>query len=615
MSFFSRLNNIIPSIFQSHGQGPVTSTGNVGWSGGLFNILNFPKSNLVNFSNTQLDAQTAFEVSVFFACVSKISKDLAKLKINIKKRDPNTGAITLAPSHQLNRILNKRPTLFSLQTSFTFVETLFGWALRYQAGYAHIERHAAALPISLDLIHPSRVTLKTNPRTKQIEYVVTHAQAGQAANHLNTTVIQERNMLIIHGLGDGKTGFPITNMAREALGIAKSAQRFQATFFGNGLKVDAVLKTPKTLDPQAKALMKQEWKEKYSGNNSNELAILDNDLEYFALDMKSQDAQLLETRKFQVVEICRYFDMQLHKVQEMAGAKFNNIESQNREYADETLSPWAIRLQDEIQVKLLPDRSPFFAEFDFWPLLKGDLKTQGEFFAKALGGGANPGYMTINEVRELAPAGMLNPIPSGDFLTMPKNVAPLDLTLKGAKLDNDKKEKDLSKADEPPPPPPVAPVAPAAPVEEDEEQSSKHLDFQSYIPILEQTIEKKIDKESKFYERYKDRPSEEYLIRCNKFYETHLQQMADDIQPHCDFLGVEINLQVLCAKVCRLNKEGPWQDVYKQTIINAIAESARIPEVQDSPLDQYPDGLYSGDHGELYVIKGGEMRPYETETG
>lgn len=600
--------NLVSSFFQS---GSVTSSGSRGWTGGGRGTqLNYSLGQISNNSFQQLDPETALEVSVFYACVTKISKDIAKLPIDFKKHETNEDGIPieiLAPKHDVSRLMNVRPSTFDTTLPYTFKETILGWALRYQAGYAYIERDDAGLPISLDMIHPSRVTLRLN-RSKNIVFQVVTGSSANGERPLNLVEIPEENMFYIHCFGNGQNGIPLTDVAKEALGIAKAGQQFNAKFFGNGLQVSAVLETPLQLNRDTKDEMKAQWKTEFgaNGNSQGGIAILDADLKYRVMQMNSTDAELLSTRQFQIAEIARYFDMPLHKIQEMSNSTFNNVENQNIDYVTDTLTPWMIRFEQEIRMKLLPAQSPFFAEFNTWSLTKGDLKAQGDFYQVLLGGSNTPAVATPNEVRRLVG---INPIDGGDVLYAPLNLVDVEFKGEEQAIDLELKKKELEA-------PTAIEIADAAaenaPDEPQIEESSNDsteqaVDINKFRPMMVHEVTRLINKESNFINSCTKLEPEQYKEKAEKFYKSHLVHMFENLSLYKEFLNSSIDLVELCEDAVHLEKGDKWQQIEADYIIETIISKSETVQ----SMTKYEDGYYKGDDGSVYQIHNGEIIPHE----
>ncbi len=600
----TKVANAVSSIFSAEQSGRVTSSGNIGWNGASRGTqLNYPLGAIQNNSFQQLDPETALEVSVFYACVSKISKDIAKLPIDFKKHELNEDDVPIeinAPRHPISKLLNVKPSTFDTTLPYTFKETILGWALRYQAGYAYIERDDAGLPISLDMIHPTRVSLMINPRTKNIIFKVASGNSANGEKPIKFVNIPEENMFYIHGFGNGQNGIPITDAAKEALGIAKAGQQFNAKFFGNGLQVSAVLETPLTIDRDVKDEMKAAWKTEFGANGSSQggIAILDADLKYKVMQMNSTDAELLTTRKFQIAEIARYFDMPLHKIQEMANSTFNNVENQNIDYVTDTLTPWMVRFQQEIRMKLLPAQSPFFAEFNAWSLTKGDLKAQGDFYQVLLGGSNTPGIAKPNEVRRLIG---LNPIEGGEILYAPLNLVDVEFAKEEQDVDLDLKKKELEAPTEEQAPEPDV-------TEEPKEEPAQAVNVDGIRPMMVQEVTRLINKESNFINKSSKLEPEQYKEKADKFYENHLKHMVENLSLYKEFLNSDIDLEDLCNDAVHLDKGDRWQQIESDYVVETLLATAVTPEPE--PLVQYPDGLYDME-GQMVHVKDGKIIPYE----
>ena len=395
-----------------------------------------------NSSKVKLTPESMLEISVVYACINKISKTLASLPLEVKEK--KGGIVKDRSDSSLFELLNMRPSTLHNVTPFVWKQTLFAWALRYEAGYAIIQRDFTGNAISLDLVHPSRVQATTDTKGNRI-FRITINEADEKT--LNVLDVSEDDMFYISGLGQGYVGLPISNLSKEAMGIAKAGERHQSTFFGNGLQLNAVLKTVQTLSPEMKDEIATQFKTKYSRGNSFEPAVLDQDLDIKTLSMSSVDAELLKTRQFQVEEIARFFDMPLTKIQHYSsGAQYNNVEQLNTEYANDTIFPWCVRFHDEAKRKLIT-KSKMFVEFDLWSLMRGDLSAISEFASKMLGKGANVAIMTVNEVRSKLPF-HLDPLDDGDLLFAPVNVGTVDTARVNAELTNEKLRQEIDQGNQ-----------------------------------------------------------------------------------------------------------------------------------------------------------------------
>jgi HK97 family phage portal protein len=235
-------------------------------------------------------------------------------------------------------------------------------------------------------------------------------------------ILTSEQVLHIPGLGfDGIKGYSPIHMAREAIGLALATEEFGARFFGNGARPGGILEHPGVVkDPEK---LRKSWEEVYKGiKNSHKIAVLEEGMKYHEIGIPPEDAQFLETRRFQLNEICRIFRVPPHLVGDLTRATFSNIEHQSIEFVVHTIRPWLVRWEQAITKCLLREgeRKIYFPKFTVDGLLRGDFKARMEGYAI----GRQNGWLSANDIRELED---LNPIPEeqgGDLYLVNGNMIP-----------------------------------------------------------------------------------------------------------------------------------------------------------------------------------------------
>jgi len=187
------------------------------------------------------------------------------------------------------------------------------------------------------------------------------------------------------------------------------------TLFGNGARPNGLLEVQGTLSEEQLQVLRQAWESAYSGENSNRVAVLEAGMTFKPLTMSSDDAQFLETRKYQRSEIASIFRVPLHKINDLERSTFSNIEHQSLEFVTDTLMPHARRIEQALKRDVLPDGNNLYAEFLFDSLLRGDVQARYEAYAIAI----NNGIMSPNEVRAKE---NMNPRAGGDEYLRPLNM-------------------------------------------------------------------------------------------------------------------------------------------------------------------------------------------------
>lgn len=358
----------------------------------------------------RIDETTQLQISTVFACIRNIADDVAKLPLYLYRREER-GRKRLA-DHPLVRVLDKpNPDM----TPFVFRSTLTTHAVGWGNGYAEIVRLGNGRPAELWPMLPDRVAVQRRG-DGSIFY--------QYANPYTNRMVALESSDVFHVMGptlDGFVGLSVVEYARRSMGISAAAERFGASFFGNSSMPRGVLEHPARLGKEAGKTLRDSWEEIHKGAaNANKIAILEEGMKFHSITIPPDDAQFLETRQFQIPEICRWYRMPPHKVADLSRANFSNIEQSNIDYVTDCLFAWLVRWEQEVERKLLMlgDRS-VDAEHLTSALLKGDHKTRNE--ANAVG--RQWGWLSPNDVRDKEGEPLIDEAKGGDVYLVPANMA------------------------------------------------------------------------------------------------------------------------------------------------------------------------------------------------
>lgn len=353
---------------------------------------------------------SALQISTVFACIRNISEDVAKVpfKVYVKNVDDRERII----DHPLNTLLNYRPN--PEMVAMDFRQTLTAHCLGWGNGYAEIVRNVNGEVVELWPLLPKRVKPQRN-KSNQIVYEV------EQDDGYTRTLPQER-ILHIKGYGDdGLVGHNVIQYARENLGMAKAAEMFGSTYFGNNTILGGTLEHPGNLSIAAQDRLLKNIKDRHQGpDKAHNIMILEEGMKFEKMVIPPEESQFLETRQFSVPEVCRWFRMPPHKVADLQRATFSNIEHQDLEYVKDCLTAWFKRWEQSVWWKLLSEaeqESGIYVEHTVEGLLRGDIGSRYAAYQIALGNNNNPGFMTINEIRALE---NLNAIDGGDELFSPQ---------------------------------------------------------------------------------------------------------------------------------------------------------------------------------------------------
>lgn len=381
---------------------------------------------------------SALTLGAVWGCVRIISETLAALPMGVYERQ-GRGRIYLA-TDDINWLLGTQPN--PEMSAMTFREILTAHALTWGNGYAEIQRTQDGRVAWLWPITPDRVTPTRDADTGDLLYRVRNGAGAP------DTVILAADMLHIHGLGfDGLTGYSPVQMAARSIGLGIALDQYGSSFFKNGAHVGGVLQHPGKLTDAARDALKASVAEGFTGAlKAGKTIILEEDMKYQRTTIPPNEAQFLESRAFSVEEICRWYGVPPHKLAVGDRATFASVEQLNIDFVSQTLLPWSVRWEQEVNVKLFGriNRGRRYAKINLTALLRGDSKTRSEGYAF----GRQWGWLSANDIRELED---MNPIRGGDEYLAPMNMTAADLLRKEA-------EARIERASRPDPAPAATPA-------------------------------------------------------------------------------------------------------------------------------------------------------------
>lgn len=351
--------------------------------------------------------KTALQVTAVLACVRVLAETIASLPLHVYHRLPNGGK-KRAPDHPLYKLLHSQPN--NWQTSMEWREMLQGHLCLRGNGYAQKIIGPRGSVDQLIPLHPDKFKRIEQLETGQIKY--TYQPDGQPEQ-----IFGQQDLFHPRGLSsDGIMGLSIIALAADTIGLTKSAELFGSRFFSNGAKASGVITHPGTLSATAHENLQTSIRKQIAGENVHGPLILEEDMKWHQLSIAPDDAQFLETRKFQVNDIARIFRIPPHMIGDLERATFSNIEHQSLDFVIHTIRPWLVRWEQAISRDLIADEE-YFAEFLVDGLLRGDIKSRYEAYGLAI----RDGHMSRNEVRILENR---NPEEGLDEFLVPMNMSP-----------------------------------------------------------------------------------------------------------------------------------------------------------------------------------------------
>jgi HK97 family phage portal protein len=368
-------------------------------------VGNFGSNGRVD-SGVHVDEQIALTASAVYACVSVISNTISSLPLAVKQKTGHAEQI----NHPVYKVLHERPNEF--MTAPTFRETMMLNLLLWGACYAYIEKDELGNCIGL---YPLRSAVTRPIRMfGQLMYLT---QVGTTMAYLTPDqVFCVMNMSL-----DGITPLSPIQQAKQSVGLSLALERYAAKLFGNGGNLGGILTLPVGMKEDAVKNFVASWKKAYTGiDNSYKTAVLPAEYKYQQTGTTPENAQAVEARTYQTLEVCRIYRVPPHLVQDLSRGTFSNIEFQSQDFATNTISPWVIKWEAEANSKLFleAEKPTLELRFNLDGLLRADLAARYASYMQ----GRQGGWLTVNEIR--AKEG-LPPIDGGDELLRPLNMAPV----------------------------------------------------------------------------------------------------------------------------------------------------------------------------------------------
>jgi HK97 family phage portal protein len=340
-------------------------------------------------SGALVTADTALRVSAVYACVRIIAQSVAVLPLLLYRLNQDDETRTKATDHALFHLLSRAPNPWQTAIEFRMMMQ-YHLTLRGNA-YALILSAPNGDVIALKPLHPDRVRVFRLPGGL-LRYEVRDPVTGATQSFLQDEIMHLRGIS-----SDGILGLSPIAIAREGIGGAIATQDYANRLFQNDARPGGVLTVPGKLSDAAAKRLKEDWQQKFSGQNSHKTAILEKGSTWNATAMTPEDAQFILTRNFQTLDICRIFGVPPHMVGELDRTTHANIENQGIEYVTHTLMPWLVTWEQAISRDLLAgqEADTLEATFQVDALLRGD--TPSRYAAYAVG--RQWGWLNPNEIR------------------------------------------------------------------------------------------------------------------------------------------------------------------------------------------------------------------------
>jgi HK97 family phage portal protein len=383
----------------------------------LDNAMDLVIAGRATATGVSVNSNTAMNCVPYFAGVRLIAETVGQLPLIEYQRLKPRGK-ERATQRKVYQLLHDAPN--PEMSAVSFKESLQGQCVTWGNAFAEIQWDMDnGMPVALWPLRADMMQVGRDKETKEIIYSYRLPDG-------TTAKLPAYRVWHMPGFGfDGLIGYDTIYLAREAIGMALAMEEYGARFFSNGANPGGVLEHPNKLSAPAQDNLRKSWNEMHQGlTNQHRIAILEEGMSYKQVGIPPENAQFLESRKFQITEIARLLNLPPHMLKDLDRATFSNIEHQGIEFVVYTMAPWFTRWEETCNRKLLMpfERNIFFFEFLVDALLRGDSAARATFYKELFYMGA----MSPNDIRDKE---NMNPIadPNGDKYFVQANMVPIDM--------------------------------------------------------------------------------------------------------------------------------------------------------------------------------------------
>jgi HK97 family phage portal protein len=381
-------------------------------------LVDYFSGGVETHSGKAVTSDSAMRMIAVFSCIHLLSRTVGSLPLYLYRRLPKGGK-EKARKHPLFNLIRMFPN--NEMTAMRYRSTLQGHLAGWGNCFSYIDWNKRGTINGLWPLRPDRVQVERIAG----ELVYKFYPGSDDKKVSESFTIPNYYMLHIPGFGfDGLMGYSPLGLAREAIGLGLATEEFGARYFGSGTHPGMVVEHPGKLSDIGSTNLRKSLTEKASGlGKSHQILLLEEGMKAQAITINPEDAQFLETRKFQIEEIARLFMIPPHMIAsvEKSTSWGTGIEEQNIGFITHTMRPWLVLWEEEYNRCLLrvDEREEYFFNFDIDALQKGNIGKRYEAYAK----GKKHGWLSTNDIREKE---NMNPVEGGDIYLVPLNSVPAD---------------------------------------------------------------------------------------------------------------------------------------------------------------------------------------------
>lgn len=356
---------------------------------------------------------SSLKMAAVFACVRVLSEAIASVPLHHYQLLENGGR-KRADDLPVAKVLES-PNPF--QTGFEFTENLMKSLLLWGNAYSQITYDSAGRITELWPLLPQNML---ESKIKNGNRIYLYQEETGNIKRLSSDIVWH-----VRGLGNGFTGYSPIGLMRQTVALGMSAETYGKKFFDNDARPGIVVEHPSKLSDSALKNLKDSWNEDHKGaSKAHRMRVLEEGMKLHEVGIPPQDAQFLETRKFQVTEIARIFRVPPHMIADLDKASFSNIEHQGIEFVKFSVLSWAKRIESSISKNLYIERErmSFYPEYLLAGLERGDISSRYSAYAT----GRQWGWLSANDVRRMENQ---DPVNGGDMYMVPLNMVAADGSL------------------------------------------------------------------------------------------------------------------------------------------------------------------------------------------
>lgn len=368
-------------------------------------------------SETKATASTALTLSAFYNAVNQISDDVAKLPKHVYRKTTRGRELVDTP---LNYLVNVSPN--DLMTAYDFWKVNVATVILSGNAYSRIYRNSDSEPALFEFLGGDQEVLVYMKNNRLVYYHQGEEISGSDVLHFKLFSL------------DGVMGTSVIRYAANSLGVSLDVQSFASGIYKDRGIGYGVIESEQAVTAPNKKAIEDAFSAKMASGNKFRIPMLDSGLKYKSISVTPEEAKFIETDKRGILEVCRWLNIAPHKLKVLDNANFSNIYHQSTEHVQDSILPWMVRFEQELQRKIFgKENSDYYLKFNEKVLLRGDLDSKQRFYSS----GVFAGYMTRNEVREYED---LNPLPGLDEPMQPVNMELLSHIIENHKkqLEDDK---------------------------------------------------------------------------------------------------------------------------------------------------------------------------------